>query len=98
MRILFIVWNEDNTTSTYRQSYRRSKNFASNFDPVVEFEVIKEKLGLSQGGILLYAIDCGNGSGVMPFERLAYSIAQHREHAVPMSRCSRIADGSLVRS
>tara|TARA_R110000782_G_scaffold152411_2_gene245031 strand:- start:26 stop:304 length:279 start_codon:yes stop_codon:yes gene_type:complete len=85
MRILFIAYNhEDNTLATYRQSYRNNKYFLRDFDPVKEFNKIADTLGLLDRS-LLYAIDCGNGRGVIDFMRTGYSLSEHSRDNVPLS-------------
>ena len=86
MRILYIAFNhEDNTLSTYRQSYRNNKYFLRDFDPVKEFKKISDRLDLSDRS-LLYAIDCGNGRGVIEYQRTGYSVRDHQRDDVPLSR------------
>ena len=86
MRILYIAFNhEDNTLSTYRQSYRNNKYFLRDFDPVKEFNKIADTLGLLDR-TLLYAIDCGNGRGVIEYQRTGYSVLDHQRDHVPLSR------------
>jgi len=86
MRILYIAFNyEDNTLSTYRQSYRNNKYFLRDFDPIKEFNKIADTLGLLDRS-LLYAIDCGNGRGVIEYQRTGYSVLDHQRDNVPLSR------------
>ena len=84
--LLFITCDSDLQLKTYRQSYRRGKNFNKTFDPVKEWEKIHKELDLPIDEHLCILVDVGKNGGVIEYEELNVDNHNVDEWDIPRSR------------